>query len=339
MDLSTSYLGFKLAHPFVPGASPLCDNLDSVRQLEDAGAPALVLRSLFEEQIVDEQLEGFAHVMAHTEATAEAQSFLPSSRSFVFGPEEYLEMLQRVRNAVRVPVIASLNGVSPHGWSDYPRLIERVGADALELNLYVLALDASEEGAAVEERCLAAIRTVRAQVSIPLAVKLSPFFSSPASFACKAAAAGADALVLFNRFYQPDIDPVAMQVVPALHLSTSAELPMRLRWLAALSGRVRCDLAVTGGVHTAVDGVKAFMAGAHVAQVVSALLRHGPSYLRRLQADLGRWLEENEWPALGNLRGVMDLDRCPRPEAYERANYMQMLQRGPELSAATQEER
>jgi dihydroorotate dehydrogenase (fumarate) len=339
MDLSTKYLGFELAHPFVPGASPLCDHLDTVRRLEDAGAPALVLRSLFEEQIVEEQLHGFVNVEAHGESSAEAQSFLPRPGSFVFGPEEYLDHLRRVKEAVRVPVIASLNGVSAHGWSDYPRLMQEVGADALELNLYVLALSPEVSGAEVEARCLDAIRAVRAQVRIPLAVKLSPFFSSVAGFARDAVAAGADALVLFNRFYQPDIDPVGLQVAPSLHLSTSAELPLRLRFLAALSGHVRADLAITGGVHTAEDGVKALMAGASAAQVVSVLLRKGPQYLHALRSGLAEWLELHHWPSVFHLKGVMDLDRCPDPELYERANYMLMLQGGRHLAEAMEEGR
>jgi dihydroorotate dehydrogenase (fumarate) len=339
MDLSTTYLGFELAHPFVPGASPLCDHLDTVRRLEDAGAPALVLRSLFEEQILEEQLQGFVHVEAHGESSAEAQSFLPRPGSFVFGPEEYLDHLRRVKEAVRVPVVASLNGVTTHGWSDYPRLMQDVGADALELNLYLLALSPEVSGAEVEARCLDAIRAVRAQVHIPLAVKLSPFFSSLAAFAREAVAAGADALVLFNRFYQPDIDPEGLQVAPTLHLSRSTELPLRLRWLAALSGRVQADLAITGGVHTAQDAVKALMAGADAVQVVSALLRRGPEYLFTLRAELGRWLEEHHWPSVTNVKGVMDLDRCPNPELYERANYMLMLQSGRGLAAAVEESR
>jgi dihydroorotate dehydrogenase (fumarate) len=334
IDLSTTYLGLQLAHPFLPGASPLCDDLDTVRRLEDAGAPALVLRSLFEEQIVGEQLQAFVDVERHGESNAEASSYLPQPQSFIFGPEEYLDHLRRVREAVRVPVIASLNGATAHGWSDFPRLIQEVGANALELNIYRLALDPRVSGAAVESECLEAIRAVRAQIAIPIAVKLSPFFSSLAWFAHEAVAAGANALVLFNRFYQPDIDPVGMQADPTLQLSSPEELPLRLRWLAALSGRIGCQLAVTGGVHSALDAVKAIMAGADVAQVVSVLLRRGPGHLRALRSELEAWLEEHEWPSLRHLRGVMDLDRCPHPEAYERANYMLMLQGWQRAAAA-----
>ena len=334
MDLSTTYLGFRLPHPFLPGASPLCDDLDTVRRLEDAGAPALVLRSLFEEQIVGEQLAAFAHMERYSESNAEAMSFLPQPGSFVFGPEEYLNHLRRVKEAVSIPVIASLNGVTAHGWSDYPRLIEEVGADALELNIYVLALNPDVSGAFVEAECLDALRAVRSQVRLPLAVKLSPFYSSPAGFAREAVVAGADALVLFNRFYQPDIDAANLQAEPSLHLSSPSELPLRLRWVAALSGRVGCDLAVTGGVHSGLDAIKAVMAGADVTQVVSVLLRRGPEHLKVLRTEMEWWMEEHDWASLEDLKGVMDLDRCPDPAVYERTNYMLMLQSWRRAAAA-----
>jgi dihydroorotate dehydrogenase (fumarate) len=326
MDLSTTYLGLKLASPFVPGASPLTDDLDGARRLEDAGAPALVLRSLFEEQIKREQMSGFIHMDWHGESFAEAMTYFPRPESFVFGPEEYLNHLRRVKEAVSIPVIASLNGTTPHGWLDFPPLIEQVGADALELNLYRLALDPQTSGAALEQECVDAVRSVRGAVKIPLAVKLSPFFSSLGHLAGQVVSAGASALVLFNRFYQPDIDPVGLQAAGTLHLSTSAELPMRLRWIAALSPRLSCSLAVTGGVHRGVDGVKAAMAGADVSQVVSTLLRNGPEHLRELRREMAEWMEENEWSSLGEMKGAMNLDRCPDPEVYERANYMLMLQ-------------
>jgi dihydroorotate dehydrogenase (fumarate) len=335
MDLSTTYLGFRLPHPFLPGASPLCDDLDTVRRLEDAGAPALVLRSLFEEQIVGEQLAAFAHIEQHGESNAEALSFLPQPQSFIFGPEEYLNHVRRVKDAVGVPVIASLNGVTAHGWSDYPQLIEEVGADALELNIYSLALNPNVSGAFVEAESLDAIRAVRRQVRIPLAVKLSPFYSSPAGFAREAVGAGADALVLFNRFYQPDIDAANLQAEPSLHLSSPAELPLRLRWVAALSSRLGCGLAVTGGVHSGLDAIKAVMAGADVTQVVSVLLRRGPEHLKVLRGEMEWWMEEHDWQSLEDLKGVMDLDRCPDPAVYERANYMLMLQSWRRAAAAT----
>jgi dihydroorotate dehydrogenase (fumarate) len=334
MDLSTTYLGFRLPHPFLPGASPLCDDLDAVRRLEDAGAPALVLRSLFEEQIVGEQLSAFAHIERHHESSAEALSFLPHPHSFIFGPEEYLNHVRRVKETVGIPVIASLNGVTAHGWSDYPRLIQEVGADALELNIYALALNPDVSGPFVEAESLDAIRAVRSQLSIPMAVKLSPFYSSPAGFAREAVAAGAGALVLFNRFYQPDIDPANLQAEATLHLSSPSELPLRLRWVAALSGRLGCGLAVTGGVHSGLDAIKAIMAGADVTQVVSILLRRGPEHLKVLRAEMEWWMEEHDWSSLEELKGVMDLDRCPDPAVYERANYMLMLQSWRRAAAA-----
>jgi dihydroorotate dehydrogenase (fumarate) len=326
MDLSTKYLGLTLPHPFMPGASPLADHLDTVRRLEDAGASAIVLRSLFEEQIAREQVSAFVHMDRHGESFAEALTFFPSPEKFVFGPEEYLEHLRRVKEAVRVPVIASLNGTAPGRWLDYPPLMQQMGADALELNLYHLALDPEVSGAEVERLALEVVREVRRSVRIPVAVKLSPFYSSLAHFAVQLDRAGADGLVLFNRFYQPDIDPQGLQVARSLQLSTASELPLRLRWLGVLSSRVRASLAVTGGVHTAVDAIKAIMAGAHAVQVVSALLQRGPSYLRTLREEAEAWMGSQEWNSLDGMRGNMSLARCPDPAVYERANYMLMLQ-------------
>ncbi len=326
MDLKTNYLGFDLAHPFLPGASPLCDDLDTVRRLEDAGAPALVLRSLFEEQIVREQVATFVHTESHGESFAEAMTYFPAPQSFVLGPDEYLDHLRQVKRAVSIPVIASLNGTTPGAWIDHGKLLEEAGADAIELNVYRLATDLETDGRAVEEATLTMVRDLRAAVTLPLAVKLSPFYSAPASFGAQCARAGASALVLFNRFYQPDVDPVALEVKRELHLSTSEELPLRLRWLAILSGRVAADLAVSGGVHTAVDGVKSIMCGASAVQVVSALLKHGPDHLKELRVSFERWLEEHEWNSVSEMRGNLGLDRCPDPAVYERANYMLMLQ-------------
>jgi dihydroorotate dehydrogenase (fumarate) len=325
MDLSTRYLGLTLANPFLPGASPLTDDTAVARRLEDAGAPALVMRSLFEEQIAREQVDAFLHAHRHGESFAEALTYFPSPERLAFGPEEYLDHVRRLKNAVSIPVIASINGTRPGGWLDYPRLMQQEGADALELNLYRLALDPELDGAEVEREALEVVREVKRNVTVPVAVKLSPYYSSFAHFSRGLDAAGADALVLFNRFYQPDIDVENLQVRETLHLSSSSELPLRLRWVAALSGRLRADLAVTGGVHTALDGVKCVMAGAHAVQVVSALLRQGPDLLRILRADLERWMAEHEWESLAQMRGNMNLQRCPDPGAYERANYMLML--------------
>jgi dihydroorotate dehydrogenase (fumarate) len=326
MDLTTRYLGLTLPHPFLPGASPLADELDTVRRLEDAGAAAIVLRSLFEEQIAREQVSAFIHMERHGESFAEALTYFPSPESFVFGPDEYLYHLRRVKETVDVPVIASLNGTSPGRWLDYPPLMQQMGADALELNLYHLALDGQVSGAEVEALALEVVREVKRSVHIPVSVKLSPFYSSLAHFAVQLEEAGAAGLVLFNRFYQPDIDPEELQAERSLRLSTPAELPLRLRWLGVLFGRLRSSLAVSGGVHTALDGIKSIMAGADAVQVVSALLQRGPSYLRVLREETEAWMERHEWASLASMRGNMSLTRCPDPAVYERANYMLMLQ-------------
>jgi dihydroorotate dehydrogenase (fumarate) len=289
------------------------------------------MRSLFEEQIAREQIATYIHQDRHGESFAEAMSYFPRPESFVLGPEEYLNHLRRVKEAVGVPVIASLNGTTAAGWLDYPPLIEQVGADALELNVYRLAFDPEVSGAEIERESLEVVRAVRGSTRLPLAVKLSPFLSSPAHFGRQVLEAGADALVLFNRFYQPDIDPVNLAAEATLHLSSSSELPLRLRWVAALSGRVDGGLAVTGGVHSALDAVKAVMAGAHAVQVVSVLLRRAPEYLQVMRQELVAWMEEHGWHSMADMRGVMNLDRCPDPEVYERANYMLMLQGWPPL--------
>ncbi len=326
MDISTRYLGLDLPNPFVVGASPLADDLDDAKRLEDAGAAAIVMRSLFEEQIVREQLSAFLHTEMHGESFAEALSYFPSPSRFVFGPEEYLEHLRRLKETVRIPVIASLNGSSPGGWLDYPPLMEKMGADALEVNLYPLALDLQVTRASLEETSLSAVREVLRSVRIPVAVKLSPFYTSFANFASRLDDQGVAGLVLFNRFYQPDIDVENLQVRESLQLSSAAELPLRLRWVAALAGKVTASLAVTGGVHNALDVVKSVMAGADAVQLVSALLRGGPSWLKGLRAEVEHWMAEREWSSLKEMRGNMSLLRCPDPAAYERANYMMILQ-------------
>jgi len=326
MDLSTTYLGIKLPHPVMAGASPLSDELDTVRQLEDAGSAAIVLRSLFEEQIVREQLADMLYQDANNESFAEATTYFPSSEMFVLGPEEYLNHLRRVKEAVHIPVIASLNGSTPGGWLSYGRLMEQGGADALELNVYHAALDPQKSGAEIERETVAMVQEIKRSVKIPVTVKLSPFFTSFAHFALQLDREGADGLLLFNRFYEADIDVYELQVTRALHLSDSSELLLRLRGIAALAPLVKCSLAVTGGVHTALDIVKSTMAGAHVTQMVSALLKNGPEYLFKVRRDLEIWMEENEWSSLAEMRGNMGVDKAPNPQAYERANYMMMLQ-------------
>jgi dihydroorotate dehydrogenase (fumarate) len=326
MNLSTRYLGFDLPHPLIPGASPLADHLDNVRRLEDAGAAAIVLRSLFEEQISREQSSAFLHTETHSDSSAEALTYFPAPQDFVFGPEEYLNHLRKVKAAVKIPIIASLNGSTPGGWLEYAPLIEGAGADALELNLYRLAFDPSLSGQDVEREAVDVVREVRRTIRLPLAVKLSPFYSSLAHFAQELDRAGASGLVLFNRFYQPDIDPEALELNPGLSLSDQRELPLRLRWLGALSSQVKASLAVSGGIHDARDAIKAVMAGAHAVQVVSALLQKGPGHLRNLLQGMADWMNEFEWDSLASMRGNMNLERCPDPAAYERANYVLMLQ-------------
>jgi len=325
MNLSTEYLGLSLPHPLVAGASPLADDVDGVRRLEDAGAAAIVLRSLFEEQITREQLSEFDNLERHGDSFAEATSYFPTPDAFALGPFEYLNHLRRAKEAVRIPVIASLNGATPGGWIEYGRQMEQAGADALELNLYRISTNPDTTSADIERQAIETVREVKKAVSIPVAVKLSPFYSAFAHLARELDRAGADGLVLFNRFYQPDIDAEELTAVRTLHLSNSTELLLRLHWMAILSGRVRASLAVTGGVHTALDVVKATMAGAHVTQTVSALLIHGPGHLRTILADLAAWLEQHEWDSLSRMRGNMNLSKVPDPDAYERSNYMLML--------------
>lgn len=326
MDLGTDYLGLKLPHPLMHGASPLVDDLDTVRRLEDVGASAIVMHSLFEEQVVGEQLAASRDMDTHAESSAEAQTYFPDSDVFALGPDEYLEQIRRIKAAVKVPVIASLNGVTEGGWLQYARLMQEAGADALELNLYYLATDPKERGEVLEQRAEDMLRAVKANVRIPVAVKLSPFYSSLAHFGKRLDEAGADGLVLFNRFYQPDIDVDHLDVVRSLELSDSSELLLRLRWLAVLSGRIKGSLAVTGGVHTALDAIKAVMTGAHAVQLVSALLRNGVSHLRTLREQMASWLEEHEYESLRQMQGSMNLMRCPDPKAFERANYARILQ-------------
>jgi len=325
MDLSTKYLGLELPHPLMPGASPLVDDMGMVRRLEDAGASAIVMHSLFEEQIATEQREALLFE-SYGESHAEAVSYSPDPGIFALGPDEYLEHIQRIRAAVSVPVIASLNGTTPQSWIEYARLIEQAGAHALEINVYHLAIDPMENGEDVESRTLQTAEAVKGAVSIPVAVKLSPFYSAFANLARKLDDGGADGLVIFNRFYQPDIDVEALDVLPTVHLSDSGDLLLRLRWLAVLSGRVRASLAVTGGVHTALDAIKAVMAGAHAVQMVSALLRRGPEHLRRVREEMAQWLEEHGYESLRQMQGSMSLARSGNPAALERSNYMRVLQ-------------
>jgi dihydroorotate dehydrogenase (fumarate) len=336
MDLSTTYLGLKLPHPLMPGASPLADDLDMVRRLEDAGAAAIVLRSLFEEQIVGDEMATYHAHEEPSESYAEALSYLPEPDLFSLGTNEYLEQLQRIKAAVAIPVIASLNGTTPDNWIEYARLIAEAGADALELNIYDLPTDPRETGEDVERRVLDVVTTLRESVALPLAVKLSPFYSSLANLARRIELAGADGLVIFNRFYQPDFDVLNLEVVPRVRLSGPAELLLRLRWLAILSGQLSLSLAVTGGVHSAVDAVKAVMAGAHAVQLVSVLLRRGPRALTRMRNELAEWLEERGYESLRQMQGSMSAARGGSPAALERVHYMRVLQSWPSEVATRQ---
>jgi dihydroorotate dehydrogenase (fumarate) len=325
MDLRTRYLGFELAHPLVVGASPLADDLDLVRRLEDAGAAAIVLRSLFEEQLAPAAGSG-ALVVDAERGFADGLSYLPRADQYALGRDEYLEQLRRVKRAVGVPVVASLNGTTLGGWLAHARLLEEAGADALELNLYKMVADPLADPRAIEDEEVELVTAVADAVLVPVAVKLSPYYTSIANFAQRLDRAGAAGLVLFNRFYQADVDLEALEVRPRLHLSSPRELLLRLRWLAALAGRVRASLAATGGVHSAEDVVKAVLCGADAVQIVSLLLRHGPERLASLRHELALWLERHECDALSDLNGALSLERCPDPAAFERAQYLWLLQ-------------
>jgi len=326
MDLSTTYLGLKLPHPIMPGASPMVDKIDLVKRMEDAGAAAIVMHSLFEEQLMREELATYHHIDVHADSFAEAMTYLPRPDEFNLGPDQYLEQLVRIKQAVDLPVIASLNGFTSGGWIRYAKLMQDAGANALELNVYYLATNAAESGSDVEQRTIDILKAVKQAVSIPVAIKLSPFFSSMANMARRLDEAGADGLVLFNRFYQPDIDVESLEVEPTLKLSDSSELNLRLRWLAVVSGHVRASLAVSGGVHNHIDAVKAVMTGAHAVQVVSGILQQGPDVIRRIREGLTQWLEEHEYDSLEQMRGSMNLLRCPDASMFERSNYIRILQ-------------
>ena len=320
MNLKTNYLGLSLAHPLIVGSSALTNDLDAVRELEDEGAAALVLRSLYEEEIKGEQMDAFFHNEAYGDSSAEAESYFPDPE-LAPGPDEYLEHVQRVKQAVDIPVIASLCGTSTCSWVSYARLIEQAGADAVELDLYHSASDALTAAAEVEAEMIDVVREVKQGIHIPVAAKLSPLFTAFANFATRLDAVGVDGLVLFTRFHKVDIDVVELEVLRSVALSDSAELQLRLRAAAVLAGRVKASLAIAGGVHTALDVVKATMAGASVTQLVSAILEHGPSHLRTLRAELRAWMTTYEWNSLEEMRGNMSFQRIPNPAAYERAVY------------------
>jgi dihydroorotate dehydrogenase (fumarate) len=324
-NLSTHYLGLALKNPLVASASPLCENVDNIRRMQDAGLAAVVLHSLFEEQITTESFDLDHFLEFGTESYAESLSWFPDMSRYNLGPDGYLEHIRRCKEAVGIPVIASLNGYSSGGWIRYARLMEEAGADALELNIYYLATDPYTTGEEIEQMYVELVRNVALSIRIPVAVKLSPYFSATANMAQQLARAGAKGLVLFNRFYQPDFDLDELAVTPSLVLSASNELPARLRWVAILHGQVRADLAVTGGVHTAADVIKAVMAGANAAMTTSALLRRGIGYASSLLIEVNEWLEEHGYESVHQMHGSMSQKMMGDPAAFARANYMRVL--------------
>jgi dihydroorotate dehydrogenase (fumarate) len=326
MDITTSYLGLHLPHPFMAGASPFGADLDSIKRLEDAGCAAIVLHSLFEEQITLAR-EGRIHHMdpLETQFSSELAGY-PASTDYSLSPEQYAEHIRVVKQAVRMPVIASLNGTSAEAWLTFGQIIEQAGADALEVNLYRVVTDLNASSAAVEQELFDVTTELKRVLRIPVAIKVSPFFAAFGHVARQLEVAGADGLVIFNRFYQPDIDTRTITVEPRGGLSTSAELRLRLRWLAILYGRVRPSLALTGGVATPDDGIKALLAGADVVQLVSALLRHGPAYVSVMTHGLLHWMESHGLGSLADVRGRLSLEHASSPAAFERANYLRALQ-------------
>jgi dihydroorotate dehydrogenase (fumarate) len=326
MDLSTTYLGLTITNPFVAGASPLSGTVDMARRLEDGGAAAIVLPSLFEEQVTLTESARIHHMDPRDREFAAALASFPTVDQFALSPDAYLEHVQRTKKALDVPVIASLNGLTSESWVLFARQIQEAGADALELNIYQVAADVAQSSLAVEENIRAIVRELKRVLTIPIAVKLSPFFTAFGEFAHSLDRAGADGLVVFNRFYQPDIDIQTLTLTPQLELSSSAELLLRLRWLAILHRRVRCALAVTGGVANAVDGIKALLAGADIVQLVSAALRRGPSVFSAMRDDLSQWMDANGMHSLADVRGRLSIATSADTSLFERGSYLRTLQ-------------
>jgi len=325
MDLSASYLGLTLRNPLVVSPSPLSEDVANIKKMEDAGAGAVVLHSLFEEQIRLEADELDRNLTAGELAGPDAATFFPDLSAYKIGPEQYLYLIRKAKSAVGIPVIASLNGVSSGGWTGYARKIEEAGADALELNIYTIPTSPEVTAAQVEDRYVQLVRDVRAAVKIPLAVKLAPYFSATANLAARLEAAGANGLVLFNRFYEPDFDIESLEVVPRLHLSDSSELLLRLHWVAILYGQVKADLAITGGVHTAEDVLKSMMAGAKVAMMTSAILKQGIGHIASVQKDMLAWMQAHEYDSVRQMQGSMSQKSVKDPNAFLRANYLRVL--------------
>ena len=325
MNLSTTYLNLSLKNPLVASSSPLCENLDNLRRMEDAGIAAVVLHSLFEEQITIQSVDLDHYLSYGTDSFSEALSYFPDMSYYNLGPDGYLEHIRKAKETVDIPIIASLNGYSTGGWIKYARLMEEAGADALELNIYYVATEPHTTAQDVEQMYIDLVGNVASSVKIPVAVKLSPYFSATANIAHRLTLAGARGLVLFNRFYQPDLDLDNLDVIPNLILSTSDELRLRLRWTAILHGQVETDLAVTGGVHTAQDVLKCMMAGANVAMMTSALLLRGIGYVSKVYMDMITWMEEHEYESIHQMQGSMSQKSVSDPTAFERANYMRVL--------------
>ncbi|MGE5432155.1 MAG: dihydroorotate dehydrogenase-like protein [Syntrophomonadaceae bacterium] len=326
MDLTTTYMGLKLKNPIVPSASPLSESVNGVKALEDAGASAVVVYSLFEEQISYEEKALDFFLTQASDTHAEALSYFPVQSSFKLGPEEYCTHIQKLKGAVDIPIIGSLNGVSVGGWMKYAKNIEEAGADALELNVYYIPTDPVLPGSQIEQMYINNLLAVKENVKIPVAVKLSPYFSSMANVAKKLDNAGADALVMFNRFYQPDFDLDNLEVVPNLALSSPWELRLPLRWISILYGKVKASMAATSGVHDYEDVIKVMMAGGDIAMVCSELLRHGPSRITQMLDGMKRWMEEKEYSSVEQMKGSMSQKAVKEPAAFERANYMKTLQ-------------
>lgn len=325
MNLRTNYLGLSLRTPLVPSASPLSESLDNLKQMEDAGASAVVLHSLFEEQIRYERYELNRILEQGSESYPEALSYFSEPIEFELGPEAYLRHIQRAKAALAIPIIASLNGTTPNGWTSFARQMQEAGADALELNLYHVPTDLDLAGAEIEQRYLNVVRAVRAEVSIPLSIKISPYFTNIASMARQLVEAGADGLVLFNRFFQPDIDLESREVTPHVFFSTASTLRLPLRWIALLYGRIAANLAGTGGVHEGTDAIKLLMAGANVTMLCSALLLKGINHLRQVESEMTTWLEEHEYESVAQLQGSLSHKNAGESEAFERAQYMRAI--------------
>lgn len=325
MDITTTYLGLKLKSPIVPSAGPLSQDVSDIREMEDAGAGAVVLYSMFEEQIEHEALELDWHTSVHAESYAEATSYFPEPFEYKLGPEEYLNHIRKAKEAVSIPVIASLNGKSLGGWTDYSKKMEQAGADAIELNIYLLPTDLNKPAAEIEKVYVDIVKSVKTAVKIPVSVKMHPFFSSTANMASQLNNAGADGLVLFNRFYQPDIDLEKLDVVPNVILSTPMAMRLPLRWIAILYGKVKADLAATSGIYTEEDVLKMIMAGANVTMMLSSLLKFGIGHIADVTTRMKAWMEEHEYESIEQMRGSMSYMNVPDPAKFERANYMKVL--------------